>query len=228
MHQRQCLNRKAEGCMLESSDPSHRAHPQALKGRENNAGRILLRHLLTSACSTAPTAPSSLLLILLQGSLAEKGRKKGGILSLFPSFSPEPFSRHKQHLAHSRAQMAANVGCSRGSAFFVHCPPSSLFLFTQDSHRDPRLHPGHMVLTQSTSIHTPAGLITQAHTHKTHTHVHCCIGSLALSKGWIWLYSLVQVTVQFCSGEENTESRISLPQRTNVLWQLFPEQQCAC
>lgn len=156
--------------MLESSDPRHSAHPQALKGRGNNAGPVLLRHLLTSACSTAPTAPSSLWSILLQGSLSEKGReKKWDFKPLFPSFSPEPFSRHKQHLAHSRAQMAANVGCSRGSAFFVSCPPSSFFLFTQDSRRDPRLHPGHMVLTQSTSIHTLVGLITQAHTHKTHT-----------------------------------------------------------
>lgn len=76
MPQPQCLNRKAEGCMLGSSDPSHSAHPQALKGRENNTGLILLHHLLTSACSTAPTAPSSHLLILLQGFLAEKGRGK--------------------------------------------------------------------------------------------------------------------------------------------------------
>lgn len=49
MPQRQCLNRRAEGCILESSDPSHRAHLQALKGRGNNAGPVLLRHLLTSA-----------------------------------------------------------------------------------------------------------------------------------------------------------------------------------
>lgn len=195
MPQLQCLNRRAEGCTPESSDPSCSARPQALKRTGNSAGPILLRHVLTSARSTAPTAASSLLLILLQGSL-KKGRKGRDFKPLFPSFSPEPFSRRKQHLAHSRAQMAANMGCSRGSAFFVHCPPPLLFfLFTQDSRRDPRLHPGHMVLTQSTSIHTPAGLITRAHTHKTHTHIHCCIGSLAFFKSWTWLDSPLRVTV---------------------------------
>lgn len=58
------------------------------------------------------------------------GKKRRDFKPFFPSFSPEPFSRHKQHLAHSRAQMAANVGCSRGSAFFVQCPPSSFFIYS--------------------------------------------------------------------------------------------------
>lgn len=60
----------------------------------------------------------------------EREEKRREFKPLSPSFSPEPFSRHKQHLAHSRAQMAANVGCSRGSAFFVQCPPSSFFIYS--------------------------------------------------------------------------------------------------
>lgn len=169
MPQLQCLNSRAEGCTLESSDPSCSSRPQALKRTGNNAGPILLRHVLTSARSTAPTAASSLLLILLQGSL-KKGRKGRDFKPLFPSFSPEPFSRHKQHLAHSRAQMAANMGCSRGSAFFVHCPPSSFFIYSGFTQR-PSPAPGpHGPDTEHFHSHPSRPHHTGAHSQNTHSY----------------------------------------------------------
>lgn len=142
--QPQCLNKEAEGRMLESSDPSHSAHPQ----KPSKAEGTTQVPSCQAISSPQPAAlPYSSLLPFADSSSRlprrEREKKKKGFKASFPSFSPEPFSRHKQHLAHSRAQMAANVSCSRGSAFFVHCPHSSFFYLL-------RIHAGTLACTRAT------------------------------------------------------------------------------